>query len=147
MELAAGATTWPRANQVTSRNDRVAMLLMVVLAQEDRPRIGDHLHLCLSDAASVTRNPEVLAHAGRVVLHNPGGAPRLGEVVPEDSHRQSLQRLRSDPFLNLAGQVRSCCASTGCCLGGAQGAGESGRDDQVAGGQVVDGGAAEPEQG
>ena len=50
MDLAAAATTWPRVNQVTSRNDSVAMLLMVVLAQEDRARIGDHFHLCLRDA-------------------------------------------------------------------------------------------------
>jgi hypothetical protein len=103
-ELAAGA--WPRANQVTSRDDRIAMLPMVVLAQEDRPRICDHFHLCLRDAASVTRNPQIHAHAGSVVLHHPGDAPRPGEVVPEDSHRHSLQKLMSDPFLNAAGQVR-----------------------------------------
>src|SRR5882757_6376036 len=89
MDLAAAATTWPRVNQVTSRNDSVAMLLMVVLAQEDRARIGDHFHLCLRDAAPVTRNPEVLAHAGFVVPQRLGGA--------KDFHRQSLQRLMSGP--------------------------------------------------
>ncbi len=72
------------------------MLLIVVLAQEDRARVHDHFHVCLRDAASVTRNPEVHAHAGRVVPHLPGGALRPGEVVSEDSHRQSLQRLMSD---------------------------------------------------
>jgi hypothetical protein len=78
-------------NQVASRDDRVAMLVVVVLAQEVRARIGDHFDLCLRDAASVTRNPGVLAYAGFVVVHHPGDAPRRGEVVPEDSHRQSLQ--------------------------------------------------------
>lgn len=63
------------------------MLLMVVLAQEDPARIGDHFHLCLRDAASVTRNPEVRAHAGLVVLQRLGGA--------KDSHRLSLQKLLS----------------------------------------------------
>jgi hypothetical protein len=70
---------------------------MVVLAQEDRARIGDHFHLCLRDAASVTRNPEVHAHAGLVVLQRLGGA--------KDSHRQSLQKADVRPFLNTAGQV------------------------------------------
>jgi malate dehydrogenase (oxaloacetate-decarboxylating) len=95
--LAAGGATWPpRSGQVPGRDDRVAMLRMVVLAQEDRTSIGDHFYLRLGHAASVTRNPGVRAHAGLAVLLYPGGALRLGEVVPEDSHRQSLQRLMSD---------------------------------------------------
>ena len=81
------------------------MLVMVVLAQEDRARIGDHLHLCLGNAASVTRNPGVLAYAGFVVAHHPRDAPGRGEVVPEDSHRLSLQKVMSGPFFTTAGPV------------------------------------------
>lgn len=79
------ASARPRANHVTSRNERVAILPMVMLAQEDRARVRDHFHLCLRNAASVTRNPEVRARAGIVVPHRPGDVLRVGEVMPEDS--------------------------------------------------------------
>ena len=93
----------PRSNQVADGNDRVAMLLIVVLAQEDRARVRDHFHLCLRDAATVTRNPEAHAQAGLVSPHYLGGVIRATEVVPEDSHGQSFQRLMPDPFLITVG--------------------------------------------
>lgn len=69
------------------------MLLMVVLAQEDRARVSDYFYLCPGHATSVARNPAVHAHAGHVFSHSHGGTLRRGDVVPEDSHGQSLQRL------------------------------------------------------
>ena len=67
------------------------MLLMVVLAQEDRAHVGDHFYLCLGHATSVTRNPAARTHKELVFPHRLGGALRLGEVAAKDSHGQSLQ--------------------------------------------------------
>jgi hypothetical protein len=89
-DLAVGtAARPPRSCLVTSGKDRVAMLHIVVLAEEDRARVRDYFYLCLGDAASVTPNPEVHARRGLVLPHRPGGTLNRGEVVPEDSHRQS----------------------------------------------------------
>src|ERR1700729_4024267 len=95
-DSAVGAAAWPpRSRLVTSGKDRVAMPHIVVLAQVDGARVRDHFYLCLGDAASVTPNPEVHARRGLVVPHRPGGALNRGEVVPEDSHRQSPSK--ADP--------------------------------------------------
>ena len=69
------------------------MLLMVVLAQEDRACVSDYFYLCPGHATSVARNPAAHAHAGHVFSHYPGGALRRVEVVPKDSHDRSPLRL------------------------------------------------------
>jgi hypothetical protein len=77
---------------VTSRDDRVAVLPVVVLAQKDRARISDHFHLCLGHVASVTGDPDAHAHEEVVYLpHRLGDALRPGEVVAKNSHGQSFQ--------------------------------------------------------
>jgi hypothetical protein len=79
------------------------MLLIVVLAQEERARASDHFYLCLGHAAPVTWNPEARMQVWLVVPERPGGALRLAEVVAEESHCQSLRMLISDPLLTTAG--------------------------------------------
>jgi hypothetical protein len=77
---------------VTSRDDRVAVLPVVVLAQKDRACISDHFHLCLGHVASVTGDPDAHAHDEIVGLPDRvGDALRPGEIVAKNSHGQSFQ--------------------------------------------------------
>jgi len=64
--------------------------------------------LCLRYAASVTwKPPEATVTPGLSSYAVPGAALWLAEVVPEDSCRQSLHGLMSDPFLNAVGHSGS----------------------------------------
>jgi hypothetical protein len=105
--LAAATSAGPGSDDMTSGNDRVTMLLMVVLAQEDRARVSDYFYLCPGHATSVARNPAAHAHAGHVFSHSHGGTLRRGDVVPEDSHGQVPSKADADPFLNPAGHSDS----------------------------------------